>query len=232
KAPLPSAASVTHALLYGISYRWLQLALIPSLIVLEAPPDWLASMTVLGLVVAIGLSTWGNLAPRWRQMTLIVERWFLRGTAFFVSLFVVALALCRMFGVSYVTTLLDSAPFGVIFSGTAMCYALAWLVEYWINRAAADELLGVLGNRGPQTAIDYPYGREPSLAVETSGRYLMSHGLGRFLVLGKVAGQRSPAFETYGMAELFEALAARRKPQAAIAVGRQLHLYFYAVNAL
>ncbi len=232
KAPLPTAACVGHALLYGISYRWLQLALIPSLIVLEAPADWLVSMTLLGLLVAIGLSTWGNLAPRWRQMTLIVERWFLRGAAFFVSLFVVAVALCRIFGVGYVTTLLDGAPFGVIFSGTVMCYVLAWLVEYWINRAAAAELLGVLGNRSLQTAMDYPYAHQPSLGVQQDGRYLMSHSLGHFLVLGKVAGQRSPAFETYGMAELFEALAGRRNPGAAITVGRQLHLYFYAVNAI
>jgi len=232
KSPLPTAACVSHALLYGISDRWPQLALIPSLIVLEAPPDWLASMTVLGFVVALGLSTWGNLAPRWRQMTLIVERWFLRGAAFFVSLFVVAVALCRIFGVSYVTTLLDGAPFGVIFTGTVMCYVLAWLVEYWINRAAAAELLGLLGHRGPQTAMAYPYAREPELNVRRDGRYLMSHSLGRFLVLGSVPGQRSPAFETYRMAELFEALAGSTGSAAALAVRRQLHLYFYAVNAL
>jgi hypothetical protein len=232
KAPLPSAASVAHALLYGISYRWLQLALIPSLVVLVAPADWLGWLTLLGLLVAVGLSTWGNLAPRWRQMALFVERWFLRGTALFVSLFVVVVALCRIFGVSYVTTLLDGAPFGVIFIATMMCYVLAWLVEYWINRAAAAELLGVLGNPGPQAAMPYPYAHRPGLAVEQDGRYLMGHSLGRFLVLGRVAGQRSPAFETYGMAELFEELAGERNREAAIAVNRQVHLYFYAVNAL
>jgi len=232
KAPLPSAACVAHALLYGISYRGLQLALIPSLVVLVAPADWLGWLTVLGLLVAVALSTWGNLAPRWRQMALFVERWFLRGAALFVSLFVVAVALCRIFGVSYVTTLLDGAPFGVIFSGTVMCYVLAWLVEYWINRAAAAELLGVLGNPGPQAAMPYPYAHRPGVAVEQDGRYLMGHSLGRFLVLGRVAGQRSPAFETYGMAELFEELAGQDNRDAAIAVNRQVHLYFYAVNAL
>jgi hypothetical protein len=232
KAPRPSAASVAHALLYGISYRWLQLALIPSLVVLVAPADWLGWLTLLGLLVATGLSTWGNLAPRWRQMALLVERWFLRGTALFVSLFVVAIAVCRIFGVSYVTTLLDGAPFGVIFSGSVMCYVLAWLVEYWINRAAAAELLGVLGNPGPQAAMPYPYAHQPSLGVEQAGRYLMGHGLGRFLVLGRVAGQRSPAFETYGMPELFDELAGAGHREAAMAVSRQVHLYFYAVNAL
>lgn len=226
--PLPRGAHVWHALFYGIAYRWLQFALIPALIALVAPAEWLLYMIGLGAAVSTGLSTWGNLAPRWRQMVLHVERWFLSGTAFFVSIFVIVIAACRVFGVSYVTTILDGAPFGVIFSGTVMCYAASWLVEYWINRAAASELLGVLGNREPRTAMAYPYAAAPGVAVEQAGRYLVYHGLGRFLVLGKVAGRRSPAFETYGMTELFAELA----PEAAVAVNRQVHLYFYAVNFL
>jgi hypothetical protein len=130
--------------------------------------------------------------------------------------------------VSYVTTILDGAPFGVVFLGTMMCYVVSWLVEYWINRAAASQLFGVLGNHEPRTAIAYPYAAAPSLTVEQAGRYLMYHGLGRILVLGKVAGRRSPAFETYGMTELVAELA----PETAIAVNRQVHLYFHAVNFL
>jgi hypothetical protein len=165
-------------------------------------------------------------------MVLHVERWFLSGAAFFVSIFVVGVAACRIFGVSYVTTLLDGAPFGVIFSGTVMCYVASWLVEYWINRAAATELLGVLGQPGPRTAMAYPYEHAPILPVEQRERHLMYHALGRFLVLGKAIGRRSPAFETYSMTELFTELAAGFKPEAAVSVSRQVHLYFYAVNTL
>jgi hypothetical protein len=230
--PLPTRGLVVHALLYGIAYRALQFVLIPALIALVAPSDWLLTLCAAGLLVSIGLSTWGNLSPRWRQMELHVERWFLSGAAFFVSVFVIVVAACRIAGVSYVTTLLDGAPFGTIFSGTVMCYVLSWLAEYWLNRAAGAELLGVLGNPGEKTAIRFTYDGKDDQGVERADRRIMYHALGRFLVAGTMPDRDTPAFHTYSLTEIFTRLSNGQHAVSTARVSRQVHLYFYAVNFL
>lgn len=222
-APLPTSGAVWHALLFGVTYRWLQFALIPSLVTLVAPVDWLYWLAGFGLALSIGFSAWGNLFARWQQMPMLVERWLLSGTAYFVSLFVVAVAACRLAGVSYVTTLLDGAPFGVIFTGAVMCYALSWLVEYWTNRAAGAQLLALLGNEGKRTAMGLP---------QAAGGQIAYHGLGRFLVQRQNPGEPAPAVHTYAMTELFGELAGAGKAALAAEVSRQVHLYFYLVNLL
>lgn len=231
-APIPSRWRVTHALFYGIAYKALQLALIPALLALVASPDLLWWMAGLGLLLSIGLSTWGSLFLRWQQMVVLVDRWFLTGAAFFVSIFVVGMALARVSDVSYVTTILDGAPYGVVVVGTLMCYVLAWLVEYWINRAAAVELLRVLGVTGGGTALAYDFEGELSTKVDAKGRHLVVHGIGRFLVCGRLPGRRDPAFHTYNLVELFEELDPKPDKADAATVGRHLHLYFYALNVL
>ena len=60
--------------------------------------------------------------------------------------FVIVMAALRVFKVDYVTTIIDSAPFGVLFGVVVMSYVLSWLIEYWLNRVVGVELLQLLGS--------------------------------------------------------------------------------------
>jgi len=235
----PTLARVMHAVTYGISDRLLQLLIPSALLALVAPADWLPTFTAGGFVLGALLSTWGNMSSRWQHMVQDVQRWFLRGTAFFVSLFVIALAAARLLGIDYVTTILDAAPLGVVFGIVLMSYALSWLAEYWLNRAVASELIGLLGAQDDAPALAYRYEPAPEappvpeVEVERTGRHLMLHGIGRFAVVGRVAadrsGQRREAFHSYGMVEIFRVLAGEKDPAAAEA-SRHTDLYFHSFN--
>lgn len=236
----PTLARVMHALTHGISDRLLQLLIPPALLALVAPADWLPTFTVGGFVLAVLLSTWGNMSSRWQHMAHDVQRWLLRGTASFVSVFVIALGVARVFGIDYVATILDAAPLGVVFGIVVMSYALSWLVEYWLNRAVAAELIGLLGATDGATTVAFSYKvsraspPSPEVKVEHAGRHLMLHGIGRFAIVGRVPAdhiaERREAFHSYGMVEILRVLAGERDGDAADA-SRGTDLYFHSFNA-
>jgi len=245
---------VVQAFVRGVFYRPLQLLLPPGLLGLVAPADWLFAGVALGLVFSLLFLTWGSISTRWQQMVLLVERWLLSGIALPVSIFVVMIAALRVLGVQYVSTILDAAPFGAIFSGVVMSYVLSWLVEYWINRAVAVELLGVLGAPTGAGGMAYSFNRTPedTVRVEQRGRYLMSHGIGRLLVVGtrrsEPTGGSAPTpphatapspgktsdaelrFHSYSLLEVFERLATEEDQDRLTEVTRYTDLYFYAMN--
>jgi hypothetical protein len=171
------------------------------------------------------------MSARWQHMVLDVQRWFLRGTALFVSLFVMALAGARLLGVGYVTTILNAAPLGVVFGMVLMAYVLSWLVEYWVNRVVAAELLGLLGAGENELTMRYETspGRKVHLDVKPEGRYLMVHSMGRFAVVGERVSRKRQAFHSYDLLDLFRALAGEKDGQVA-EVSRQTDLYFHAFN--
>jgi hypothetical protein len=179
-----------HAIIYGPAYHPLHLLLIPSLVALVLPPQWLYAWTVVALLVSALLLVWGNISSRWNQLNVYIERWFLRGTPFIVSLLVILLAVLRVLQFDYVSTLLDALPFGTIFGLIVMTYVLFWLVEYWMNRVVAGELLGVLGARPGDLYVPYAPSqqmatdRQDPIRVRRDGRYLVSQGSGRLVAVG------------------------------------------------
>lgn len=241
RKPQLQASRVVFAVFQGLSGRALQLLLPPALFVFVAPSDWVDALAGYGLLLSILLGTWGNMSRRWQQMSRHVARWFLSGTALFVSLFVIALSTARWFDVDYVTTIMDAAPFGVLFAFVLMSYLLSWLVEYWINRAVAVELLEVLGGDRGTPSMPYPYARPrpgPGIQVAVDRRMLSYHGLGRFAVIGTLLPGHKPtaskrarndAFHTYDLLELFQALVRRDNDRMAEVV-RCVNLYFYFMN--
>ena len=232
EAPVPTWERIVHGLLHDVFARFFELTLLACMVAVIAPRQWLWEMTSVAFLISIAVSTWGNMSARWQQIGQFIERWFLTGTAFFVSIFVIALAAARLYGVSYVTTLLDAAPFGVIFTGVVMTYLLSWLLEYWINRSAATELLRMLGARDGASWARYPFTGRPALKVEQGNRYLAYQAIGRFAVIGRLEGSGRVAFHTYGLIELLHALAGEALRDHANVVQRRLQLYFYQVNGL
>jgi hypothetical protein len=212
-----------YALVYGPGYHPLHLLLLPAFVALIAPAHWLYATVFIAFFVSALILVWANMSSRWQELSTYIERWFLRGTPRFISFFVILLALLRLAQFDYISTILDSIPFGTVFGLVVMTYTLFWLVEYWMSRAVALQLLDVLGPTTDQVRIDYaptfaqPNQQDP-VRVRRHGRYLVSHGTGRFAIVGTVgelnaaaggpANQHEPvrAFQTYNLMELFSRL--------------------------
>ena len=227
---------IVHAMVQSTLYRPLQLLLPPSLLALVAPADWLDLLVVVGFVGSLFLLTWGRISTRWQQLVIQIERWLMSGLAFVVSVFVIAIGILRVLGIQYVSTILDAAPFGAVFGVVLISYVLSWLVEYWINRTAAAELLGMLGatDGGISTPYQPAAQYDPKITVDLQGRYLMSHGIGRILVLGRLGAGPAPgpAFHTYNLLGVFTALTGQNRRRWLLQIVRSTTRYFYVMNLL
>jgi hypothetical protein len=235
-----STRRVVAALATGIFYHLLEFLLLPSLFALMVPSRYLG-WTILGFsVFAAWLLMMGNFTLRWRAMVSQVRRWFLVGTPLAVSAAVIAIAVLRFAKVQFVTTVLDAAPFGVIFVWIIMAYALLWWFEFSVNSAVAAELIRVVGTDEDVEAgyLKYWPDKVPPerLTVDLNDRFIAAHGAGRFAVLGwfrdKDSNDPLIAFQTFDLMELF----ARLTPPALSDLGhdfrRRIELYFLTVNAL
>ena len=235
-----STRRVVAALATGIFYHLLEFLLLPSLFALMVPSRYLG-WTILGFAAfAAWLLMMGNFTLRWRAMVSQVRRWFLVGTPLAVSVAVIAIAILRFAKVQYVTTVLDAAPFGVIFVWIIMAYALLWWFEFSVNSAVAAELIRVVGTDDDVEAgyLQYLPDKIPPerLTVDLNDRFIAAHGAGRFAVLGwfrdKDSNEPLIAFQTFDLMELF----ARLTPPALIDLGhdfkRRIELYFLTMNAL
>src|SRR3954467_1473287 len=71
---MPTAERVWHGLLFEMSRRFYELAMLPAMVAVIAPRQWLVSMTAVAALMAIAVSTWGNMSDRWQQVALFLER--------------------------------------------------------------------------------------------------------------------------------------------------------------
>jgi hypothetical protein len=233
---------IIYAVVYGPTYHPLHLLLLPALVALAAPAEWLNLSTFFAFLFSALLLVWGNVSTRWQQPIVYIERWFLRGTPLLISLAVIVIAILRLVRFDYVSTLLDAMPFGTVFGLVVMNYVLFWLVEYWLSRLAASELLGLLGPVQEGVRVRYtpafPATEHTDVKVERDGRYLVSHGTGRFVVVGTISEHEppEPAFHTYYLTELFSLLGDRTGEPAdhadATEVNQRAGMYFFAMNTL
>jgi hypothetical protein len=206
------------AVIYGPFYHLLHLLLIPAWVALVVPPKWLYLSVFLALMFSTLLLVWGNVAARWDEMNVHIERLFLRGAPLLVSVLVIVLAILRVLQFDYISTILDALPFGTIFGTVVMTYLLFWFVEYWMNRVLAVRLLRVLGS--DQDELSVVYSRATPIAadirVSPEGRFVVSHGMGRFMAVGTwpppaqqragLARQPDVAFNSFYFRELFSRL--------------------------
>ena len=239
--PPLSLRRIAGGLVTGIIAKPLQFVLLPSFAIVLAPADYLWHAFAAGIAAAALLITAGTLTARWDRMSQYLRRYFLLGTPLAVSATVIVVAALRLGGVQYVTTLLNVAPFGMLFVWMVMAYALCWWFEYHVNSVLAATLLGIFD--GPGRDWDHtlvPY-RVSAAArglsrVDLDHRYLTGHGMGELIVVGKVEemskGKRIPAFQAYTFLELFDTLMGRDHPDEAHEIGRRVQLYFAMVNLL
>ena len=243
-APDISGLQLWSALVNGVSGHLLHFLLLPAFVVFIAPADWLYWLTFGFAIASLVLLVYGSLSSRWEQMLVYIDRWFLIGTPLVISIMVIVIAVLRLMGVTYVSTVIDAAPTGVLFFIVIMLYVAVWFLEYWINRWLGEELLAIVGGR-TQAKLGFvpcPYAPEkPPARVQVDGRYIALHGTGRLCAHGWYEGGLKPvggepvkgvSFTTYGFAELFTVLGANAPNGADLAqeIRRRLALYFNVLN--
>jgi len=225
----------------GVLSQPLQFLLLPSFAVILVPEEFVRGALVAGLLASSMLITAANLTSRWNQMTQYLRRYFLLGTPLVVSGSVIVIAALRLWGVQYVTTVLNVAPFGVLFAWMVFAYVFGWWFEYQVNSVLAAKLLWVFGADGVRDdeLVAYRPGvftNKPATRVELQHRYIAAHATGQFVVRGQMVENETKkliaAFETYAYVELFDALLARSDADAAHEIGRRVQLYFALVNVL
>ncbi len=233
------------ALINGVTANPLHFLLLPSFVAFIAPTDWLWWIVPMFALVSVILLMYGSLSSRWEQMLVYVQRWFLVGTPLVMSIAVILLALLRLLGVQYVSTVLDATPVGVLFMFIVMMYVAFWFFEYWVNRWVGEELLEVLGAERPVSPSYVKCAFQPGWAApwaSAAGRIVALHGTGRFVAQGwferrdPTPGERPKdhAFTTYGFVELFDVLGVNQEKGEDFAhdIRRRVHLYFTLVNIL
>jgi hypothetical protein len=238
KDPDISARRMFAALATGIFYHLGEFLLLPSFFALMVPSRFLGWTFLGACLAAAWLLMLGNLTARWQAMVTQVRRWFLVGTPLAVSMGVIALVILRLFKVQYVTTVLDAAPFGVIFVWILMAYALLWWFEFCINGTVAAELIAIVGSEKDieEGYINYLPDEVPQdqRTVQLSDRVIVPHGSGRFVALGyffdKTSGEAEAAFQTFDMIELFERLTPDSLGDLWHDLKRRIELYFLTVN--
>lgn len=254
RPPEPSWRRFLHGLINAPLYHPLHLLLMPSLPLIAVPLQDIRLVGGLLLLFAWLLLTFTGMYDRLSLMITVVRRWFLVGGQLVVSVVIIGLALARVAGVDYVTTLLDSTPGTVILYYVLAAYTAFWLYEYWINRALSERMLPLLQPAravpGRLAWMEYKVRTDVvSTNVLARGRAIEVFAGGRFAVTGAYRDEGSRtlcgAWHSYDKTELFERLARSARElknwtgdkqyQINVAVaelGKRTKLYFNFMNFL
>ncbi len=163
-----------RALVLALFSSPLMLAILPAMVVLVlGGPDW---SPVTSIVIVLGwllLLTASHYRERLKIRELVREALLSGGTTV-VSLVVILLAVTRLAGVSYLTTVLDQVSRWVVLGWILFAYLIFWLYDYWQQRAAAEVLLGLLhtGQEQHPSSIVYPYEPGATLSIHGAGRLI------------------------------------------------------------
>ena len=192
----------------------LQLLLIPAFFALIVPRDLLLAVTIPVLAACYLILFLGGMDPRLNYTWCLLQKVFFRGAALIVSLVIIALAAMRLFDVTYVSTVFDTAQGITIALILACVYILLWWHDYWVNRLLAQELLKLLGGKNAGDG-KIPYAIDPD-SVKTSvlpnGRVLQVHGASRFIVIGKSPKYPHEVFQAHEFNEMFTLMATSAFP--------------------
>ncbi len=138
------ASDVLRAGFLALVSQPILVATVPAIAALVAPAS-----SLLLWVVSVGFLWWLLIAmtvfnPRLDGLLDYLRRLSCEGAAAALSVFVILFAVCRLLGVDYVTTILDSTAGGVVTQSVFVLYGVAWFYDYWTSRALSDALLGLL----------------------------------------------------------------------------------------
>lgn len=186
----------------------LQLLLVTAILSLMSPPSLLETITITSFIVSLFILFLGGFYARLNFIWTLFQSVFFRGGALIISLGVIGLSGARLWGISYVTTIFDTAAGIVILFLFANAYLLVWWYDYWTNRLLAQELLNFLSpHAGSDPQIDYPIATgRTGTSVYKEGRVLQIFGSSRFVVIGS-SEKREVCFQSHSFEGLFERLA-------------------------
>jgi hypothetical protein len=239
KDPDATARHVVLAVIVGAYHHINQVLLFAAFLVLIVPTSYLNGALDIGLVIAVMFVSLGSMTTRWYQLVVYIHRVFFLGTPLVVSVVVIVLAALRWHRVQYVDTVLDAAPFGVIFVWIVMTYVLFWWFEYAINATLGLEMLRLLGDddeaRGGRVRYHAPMHPAPPRPA-AGDRWIAVHGIGYLVALGayKAPGsaRAEAAFQTMSYADFFSALTPAQSADTLNEFKRRQQTYFILLNAL
>ena len=186
---------------------------LPALVILLAPPAWITvALAVSGIFYVIAL-LFAGLNDRFGLMWSLLQESFFKGGALFISVIVIALAAARLAGITYVTTVFDSAAWWTIALLLAKAYLLSWWFDYWSHRLLTDQVMRIM-DPGSKGVASIPYPIEAAAKkthVPIDQRKLQIHGAARFLVVREKAGETT-YFQAWSPVELTNLLAGSGGP--------------------
>jgi hypothetical protein len=226
-------------------YNPVKLLLFPSMCVLLMADRNLMWWSV-GIV---GFITWSYLAAanvheRLHYLAEVLNGIFFKGGQLVVSIFVIAVAIGRVFDESHITTLIESSPGKVnmtIIRYVAVAYILFWFFEYWINRSLLDNFVSLFAttkNENEPGRVEFD-AYTTKTAVDEKGRVLQAHGGSRLIVLGKHKKQSYPCWHTYSRGGLLDMIFSQLDKadsdvyedyQKAQAIKQRMRVFFLILN--
>lgn len=180
-APLPvTRADLTRAAITAVTTRPLHILVPVAGVALVAPTSLLWEFTLGALVFVFACAVMANYDPARDAIVRFIARTLLSGSAALVSLIVVALAVCRLAALSYVSTILDASSAWTVLSYLFAAYSLIWLHDFWIHQSAID----ALGDSAQQAAMksSRPGAMGALSAIAPEEVEVVRHGEGRVLV--------------------------------------------------
>lgn len=211
-APEVTPGTIFTALLTVPFRAPLALLTLPAIATLSARPEWLPVVPAGVLLICFGALFVGGLNERFGMMWRLAQEVFFKGGALLVSVVIVVLAVLRLSGFTYVTTILDTAAGWTIGTLLASAYVLSWWYDYWAHRLLTDQVLALIDPAAAgQAGTAYPI--DPAAVrtrVPADGRVLQLHGASRFVAV-REAGEVT-YFQSYRAEDLLETLAASGAP--------------------
>lgn len=141
---------------------------------------------------------------RLTALLYLLKKGFFTGGTRILSLLVIVLAVTRLLGVSYVTTVLDGASRWTIIALLVCLYFTMWLYDYWTQRALSEVLLGLLDPEKKHPGkVKYDYLKGDT----TISGAIQVHGGGRFLAVVPYDPPNQPKkFQAYQPIDLFRTI--------------------------
>lgn len=190
-----------------------------ALAVLLARPAYVTLTAVVATCIMVAVIALTVVDDRLESSLQLLMRRLFRNTALGVSLVILGLGAARLSGVSYVTTIFDSASGIEIIIYLLAPYALAFWYDYWTDRLIGQQLFVLLNPAvGNACSIPYPFvipalcEDGPPTSVPTDGRTIELHGQGRFLVFRSDPSFKNWRFQAWSYQELFVQVAAFSSP--------------------
>ncbi len=155
------------------------------------------------LVVGIVLLTISHYKYRLAILRGGVGRLLTSGAPAIVTVAVILIAICRIFGVQYVEVVMAGAP-RVLGAYVLGFYVLFWLYDYWTRITAGAWFMRVLNPNNETKEI--AYGKRDGCTIQM-------HGAGRLMAIEK-SGGKTRRYESFEPIDLFSILAENAPKEA------------------